>query len=65
MANIESKIILDLVNEVTQIHNDMVKENLFNAGFMLSFHQQHLVELYKMAEKQEKELARGNPPITP
>jgi hypothetical protein len=65
MANIESKIILNLLNEVTNIHNLFMSEKHFAAGFALCFHQQHLVELLRMAEKQEKDADYGNPPITP
>lgn len=39
------EIFIDLINEITDIQNHMVKGNIFQAGFLLCFHQQHLVEL--------------------
>lgn len=65
MANIESKILLDLINEVTNVQNLFIKGDHFSAGFALCNLQRHVIELYKLAEQQEKEMARGNPPITP
>lgn len=65
MANIDSKILLDLINEVTNVKNLFIKGDQFSSGFALCHLQRHIIELYKLAEQQEKEVARGNPPITP
>ena len=54
MIHIDSKIFLSLMNEVTEVHNHMVKGNQFRAGFMLAFHQQHLLDLMKESEQQER-----------
>jgi hypothetical protein len=46
--------ILDWVNLVTGVHNDMVKGNLFAAGFNLCFLQQSMIDILKILEKKER-----------
>lgn len=49
-----SEEIINLINEVTIIHNCMNEGKLFQAGFELSFHQQHLVNILRKLEEKER-----------
>lgn len=48
-----SKRILDVVNQLTMIHNQIVENKLFSAGFNLAVLQDELVREMKKAEEKE------------
>ena len=49
-----SEEVINLINEVTSVHNYMDEGKLFHAGFKLAFHQQHLVDILRKLEEKEK-----------
>lgn len=54
MTKLKSNYILDLVNDITLIHNSIQKGELFSAGFNLCFLQQCLLDVMRELEEREK-----------
>lgn len=52
--------ILDIVNELTSIHNNIVENNMFCAGSNLAWLQHRLVEKMKIKEKEENAVKFNN-----
>lgn len=54
MTKITSKYVLELINDITIIHNNVQKGDLFTAGFNLCFFQQCLINMLRGLEEKEK-----------
>ncbi len=51
---VDSRMILNLINEMTEVHNLIVDNQMFIAGFQLGRLQGDLVFLFEQLEQQER-----------
>lgn len=54
IIKVDSQILQNWVNDITVVHNQIVKGELFTAGFNLCFLQQYMIDVLKCLESQEK-----------